>query len=218
MEPWNKIAKLGLVLTLQQRQYPYTATLSIKRLATIQLAAGSDHPNISSLLRVCASDAALQHGDIAGALHHAKAACSLNASSEYQFTANFQLTRCYLATQNLQSLQVELQKCRQNMKPDDVLGLLKLSEMENWAGPQRRAQFSDLEQAMRLKGVSKRKLWTSLWHLGKAEGLLQAGDLLSAERAAEKAVAIYPESATLHLFHGKEYAGFTYFLFFNSLL
>lgn len=211
MEPWNKTAKLGLVLTLQQQQHLSTATLSIKRLATIQLAAGSDHPNISLLLRVCASDAALQHSDIAGALHHAKAASLLNASSECRFTAIFQLTRCYLASQNLQSLQMELQKCRQNVKPDDVLGLLKLSEMENWARPQRRAQFSDLEQAIHLKGVSNRELWTSLWHLGKAEGFLQTGDLLSAERAAEKAVAVYPESATLHLFHGKEYPGFTYF-------
>ena len=60
-----------------------------------------DHLDTNLLLKDYASNVALQHGDIAGALHHAKVACSLNAYLEYQFIANFQLTRCYLATQDL---------------------------------------------------------------------------------------------------------------------
>ena len=65
--------------------------------------------------------------------------------------------------------------------------------------------------------MSKQKLWTSLWHLGKAEGLLQAGDLLFAETYVKKVVANYPKFATLHLADGEEYAGFVFFVFFNHL-
>lgn len=202
MEPWNKTAKSSLVLTLQQVQKP-NVHLAVGRLALTQPVSDPVSLDIDVLLKVCASNAALEHGDTAAALQHAKAACLLNASAECNFVASFHLARCYLATQNLPLLRVEVKKCRRNLKPDDLLGHLKLSEMEDKLGLQTENQNSSFERAIGLKSTAHPKVWTSLWHLRKAQGLLQAEDYISAEKAAGQACAVHPESAPLHLFHGK---------------
>lgn len=201
-EPWNKTASSGLVLALQQVQKP-NVNFAVGHAPT-QPVSNPMSTNMDILLQVCASNAVLDHGDTAAALQHAKAACLLNGSSECSFVASFQLARCYLATQNFPLLRVEVRKCRQNLKPDDVFGHLKTSEMEEKLGVQIEVQNSSFERAIGLKRAAASKVWTSLLHLNKAQGLLQMGDYISAENAAGQACAVHPESAPLHLFHGTE--------------
>lgn len=180
--------------------------LAVGHLVRAQPVSNPESVDMNNLLQVCASNAALERGDTASALQHAKAACLLNGSSECRFVASFQLLRCYLATQNFPLLRVEVRKCQQNLKPDDVLGHFKMSEMEEKLGIQQELQNSSFERAMGLKGAATPKVWNSLLHLNKAQGLLQRGDYISAEKAAGQACAVHPESAPLHLFHGMKKA------------
>ncbi|KAG0566179.1 hypothetical protein KC19_7G044100 [Ceratodon purpureus] len=200
-EPWNKTARASLVLALQQVQKP-NVNLAVGHIAPTQPVSNPNSIDMNILLKICASNAALEHGDYTAALQHAKAACQLNGSPECNFVASFQLARCYLATQNFPLLRVEVRKCRQNLKSDDVFGYFKLSEMEDKLGMQKEVQNSSFERAIGLKGAAATKVWTSLLHFSKAQGLLQIGDYISAEKAAGQACAIHPESAPLHLFHG----------------
>jgi hypothetical protein len=181
-EPWNKTARSSLVLTLQQVQKP-NINLAVTHLGPSLRVSNPKSTDMDILLQVCASSAALEHGDTAAALQHAKAACLLNGSPECSFVASFQLARCYLATQNFPLLRVEVRKCRQNLKPDDVLGHFKMSEMEDKLGMQKEVQNSSFERAIGLKGAAASEVWTSLLHLSKAQGLLQMGDHISAENA-----------------------------------
>ena len=198
MEPWNITAQSNLVLALQQQgEQPK----QVRRLTCMQLAV-PEHGNIGILLRVSASSAGVQSGDTAAALQDAKAACVLNASAECQLVASLQVARCYLATQNLPLLRVELKRARQNVKPDDLLGLLKLAELEDHIGVRREATASSFEHATQLQPRADRKMWMALWQLGKAQALLQAGDYLSAEKAASQASTLSPDGAVFHLFHG----------------
>lgn len=200
-EPWNKTARSSLVLALQQVQEP-NVNLAVGHVASTQPVSNPNSTDMDILLKVCASNAVLEHGDTTAALQHAKAACLLNGSPECSFVASFQLARCYLATQNFPLLRVEVRKCRQNLKADDVFGHFKLSEMEDKLGMQKEVQNSSFERAIGLKGVAASKVWTSLLHFSKVQGLLQMGDYISAEKAAGQACAVHPESAPLHLFHG----------------
>ena len=199
-EPWNITARSSLVLALQQVQKP-NVKLAVGHLAPTEPVPNSKFMDMDILLKVCASNAVLEHGDTATALQHAKAACVLSGSPVYSFVASFQLARCYLATQNFPLLRVEVRKCRQNLKPDDVLGHFKVSELEDKLG-MREVQNTSFERAIGLKGAAASKVWTSLLHLRKAQGLLQTEDYISAEKAASQACAVHPESAPLHLFHG----------------
>lgn len=200
-EPWNKTARTSLVLALQQVQKPIVY-LAGGHLIPTQPVSNPESSDMDILQEVCASNALLEQGDTASALQHAKASCLINGSLECRFVASFQLARCYLATQNFPLLRVEVRKCRQNLKPDDVLGHFKMVEMEDKLGVQKEALNSSFERAVRLNGAATLKGWMSLLHLSKAQGLLQMGDYISAEKAASQACAVLSESAPLHLFHG----------------
>ncbi|KAH8947142.1 hypothetical protein BDL97_11G024900 [Sphagnum fallax] len=202
-QPWNSRAQYSLILTLQQQmQQQKQVCQMIYRMACNQFAAIASDPVMGSILQVCASDAALRLGDTASALQHAKAASELSTSNLlYHLFASFQLARCYAATENHQLLHMELKKCHRNTSSDDLLGLLKLAELEDQAGS-RDLRSDSFEHAVQMKGGVDQGLWMALWWLGHAQTFLEAQDYLSAEKAAAKAVTFHSGNPILHLFHG----------------
>jgi hypothetical protein len=96
---------------------------------------------------------------------------------------------------------MELKRCHHNTSSDDLLGLLKLAELEDQAGS-RDLQSDSFEHAVQMKDGVDQGLWMALWWLGHAQTFLEAQDYLSAEKAAAKAVTFHSGNPILHLFHG----------------
>lgn len=198
------------MLALQQAQKPNV------HLAVVP-AQPVSNPDMDTLLKVCASNVALQRGDTASALQHAKAACSFKGSPESNFAASFQLARCYFATQNFPLLRVEARRCRQNLAPDDLLGHFKICELETKSGLQIDLQNTSFERAIGLNTAAPMQVWNSLFYYTRAQALLQIGDYASAEKAAGQACAAHPDSAPLYLFHGKRSASRSCYVFMNRM-
>lgn len=198
------------MLALQQAQKPNVHLAVVPTQPVL-------NPDIDTLLKVCASNVALQRGDTALALQHAKAACISKGSPESKFAASFQLARCYFATQNFTLLRVEARRCRQNLAPDDLLGHFKMCELETKSGLQIDLQNSSFERAIGLNAAAPMQVWNSLLHYTRAQALLQMGDYTSAEKAAGQACAAHQDCAPLHLFHGTRSASRSCYIFMKLM-
>lgn len=158
---------------------------------------------------ICASESALQNGDIADAVSFARSAAGQTPATS-SFSGGFvQIARCYAGTRDRSLVQNELRMLITSLHPDDILGWIAVVVLQQRNGMRQDTNVptANLAKAAQAMVPVHGQVWSAVTQVIRAQGFLDDGDLESAEKSAAQASAAWPSNSVLRLFHGMPLPG-----------
>lgn len=210
MEPWNLSSHYYLVLCLMQQareqRFPVLTCQMLQRMTAVLLTRMESDDSIDlswkymrMQIMLCASEAALQCGSYDSAIESATSASCLQLPKDVQSLPHLQLARCYAVRGNGSFVEAEYTKIKE-LGSGVFSTWLSLVDLRFKQG-----RISSLENIALMqpeRWENDQMVLNALVELKNAEMYLLGRDLLSAEKAASKAVTCWPEAESLHLLHG----------------
>ncbi|KAG6542180.1 hypothetical protein Mapa_016412 [Marchantia paleacea] len=213
-EPWNVEAHYLLVLNLMQQakaqNFPANLCQAIRRLAATTVSSLptkngdlSFERRLHVVLLVIISECAMHIADDTSVNQLEENLSELKLFSSVSLTAALQLARVYGFKQDYRCLQYELNNARRLLSADDIPGWFTVVEL------QQRYKFQEVnssivacKEAILRRCLDEQKEWIGLLNLVRVKGIVQDGDLMSAQRVAAEALSLSTENSVLHLIHG----------------
>lgn len=213
LEPWNILSHYYLVLCLMQQareqRFPIFYCQMIQRMATIILMRLSTYDGVSeshSYMRlqimVCSSEAALHCNNYDSAVEVAKSAACLKLPKDFQSLPYLQLARCHASVGNVSFLEAEYSKIKDYETYDFSILLSKMDLELRYRLEHSLSSSGSFDLTSSERMSNNKEVWKAILEFKHAEMYLQTWDLSSAEKAASKAVMLWPEAKSLNLLHG----------------